>query len=41
MGKEDLCKQEFWTSMIERQFDMAAGDESDRWTMLQEQFKIE
>jgi hypothetical protein len=28
-------------SMIERQFDLAAGDEQDRWATLQEQFKIE
>lgn len=41
MGDDDLSRQQIWSDMIQRQFDAAAGDETDRWTMMQEQFKIE
>lgn len=34
MGDEDLSRQEYWSDMIQRQFEAAAGDENDRWTNL-------
>lgn len=34
MGDEDLSRQEYWSEMISRQFEAAAGDENDRWTNL-------
>jgi hypothetical protein len=41
MGEDDLSRREFWSEMIERQFDAAAGDETDRWNCLLDQFSIE
>lgn len=35
-GEEDLCQQNHWIEMIQRQFDAAAGDETDRWNTLQD-----
>ncbi len=40
MGTTNLG-QEFWNSMIKRAFDNEAGDENDRWTLLQTTFKLE
>ena len=30
----------YWIKMIDDQFEQSAGDENDRWTTLQQQFRI-
>ena len=39
MGESQLT-QEYWTSVVDQQFEQAAGDEQDRWTTLIKQFKL-
>lgn len=38
-AREEVMEADYWTRMIEDQFDKAAGDEADRWNFLQENFK--
>lgn len=40
MGEQDISQQKFWYDMINKQFDDAAGDESDRWTYLLNNFRM-
>ena len=39
-GDESILTQEYWTKVIEDQFELIAGDESDRWNSLREKFTL-
>lgn len=41
MGDVDICQESYWMDMIKRQFDDAAGDDTDRWKYLTESFRVD
>ena len=37
-GDEDMLTRDYWTKVIEDQFEQIAGDENDRWNNLRDSF---
>ena len=39
-GDESITTPEYWTKVIEDQFELIAGDENDRWSALRNKFRL-
>ena len=39
-GDENLLTQQYWTKVIDDQFELIAGDENDRWNSLRNKFSL-